>query len=122
MSASIDQVLAFFFRPQGRIPRSEFILGLLVIYALCLALVTFMVLHTSLEGAAVLVGLLLGIPLTLAQIMLVIKRCHDIALPGSFVVLLAVPLANVAWLIALLFIPGTAGPNLYGAQPAYMTD
>ena len=119
MSVSTNEVLAFFFRPQGRIPRGEFVLGVLLLYALSLVLVTFMYLHTSMEGLALLVGMALGIILTVAQIMLVVKRCHDIALPGSFVVLLFIPLVGLAWLVALLFIPGTAGPNLYGPEPAY---
>ena len=48
------------------------------------------------------------------NIMLAIKRSHDFNVTGWASLLIFVPLAN----LALLFIPGTDGPNRYGNKTA----
>jgi len=44
-------------------------------------------------------------------VMLTIQRCHDFNVTGWLALLIVVPLANLAF----LFIPGTDGPNRFGA-------
>ena len=57
-----------------------------------------------------------------ALLMLVAKRCHDMGLPGSFLVVLLVPGIQIVWLAALFLVPGSAGPNPYGLKPIFRTD
>ncbi len=44
-------------------------------------------------------------------VMLTIQRCHDFNMTGWLALLIVVPLANLVFLI----VPGTAGPNRFGA-------
>lgn len=44
-------------------------------------------------------------------VMLTVQRCHDFNVTGWFALLIVVPLANLVF----LFIPGTDGPNRFGA-------
>jgi uncharacterized membrane protein YhaH (DUF805 family) len=44
-------------------------------------------------------------------VMLTIQRCHDFNVTGWLALLIVVPLANLVF----LFIPGTDGPNRFGA-------
>ena len=49
--------------------------------------------------------------MALLGVMLTIQRCHDFNLTGWLALLIVVPLANLVF----LFIPGTDGPNRFGA-------
>lgn len=44
-------------------------------------------------------------------VMLTVQRCHDFNVTGWLALLIVVPLANLVF----LFIPGTDGPNRFGA-------
>ncbi len=118
MAPEFDKILSFFFRPQGRISRAEYALGIALIYALSLAALTFAFARVESTPVFLLV-MPFTAPLTVALFILVVKRCHDLGLPGSFVLLLIVPVVGIVWLIALCFVPGTAGPNAYGARPEF---
>jgi len=120
-AASAD-IIRFFFRAEGRIGRMEYALGTAFILAVDLAAILFLIARTDLAASALLVVAVAGLPLTVAELVLVAKRCHDIGLPGSFILLLAVPPIGVFWLIALALIPGDQKPNLYGAPPRFGPD
>lgn len=120
--AGLKEVLAFFYRPRGRIGRGEYALGLALVYAISLAVLAFAVTHPEILELTLALAMWLAIPLTIGFLVVVAKRCHDIGLPGSFVLLLIVPAVGVFWLIALFFIPGNATPNLYGAPPSFRRD
>jgi uncharacterized membrane protein YhaH (DUF805 family) len=63
-------------------------------------------------GDAGLVVLALGwVALIVLGFMLTIQRCHDFNMSGWLSLLMLVPLVNLIF----LFIPGTDGPNRYGA-------
>jgi len=119
-AASPAQVLAFFFRPQGRIGRTEYALGIVFVYAVSFALMLFVLSRFGAEGGPILLAMVVTLPLTVAAFVIVAKRCHDLGLPGTFLLLVFVPMIGVIWLIALAFIPGTAGPNVYGAAPRFL--
>lgn len=121
-AAGFQDVLGFFYRPQGRIGRAEYALGIAFIYAINFAILSFVVLHTDGEPGAIVLASIAAIPLTIAFVVIVVKRCHDLGLPGTFVLLMFVPIAGILWIVALFFIPGTAGPNLYGPPPAFRRD
>jgi uncharacterized membrane protein YhaH (DUF805 family)/ribosomal protein L33 len=46
-----------------------------------------------------------------------VKRLHDLDQSGLFYLFFLVPIANIALGLALLFMPGTKGPNRYGDDP-----
>jgi len=123
-AASNEQILSFFFRPQGRISRREYLLGTVFILFVNVALLFFLVGHSPAEPgpAFVFLALFAGLPLTIAQLVLASKRAHDFGLPGIFVLLLIVPFVGFCWLLALLFWPGNPGPNAYGPPPRFSRD
>jgi uncharacterized membrane protein YhaH (DUF805 family) len=121
-AAGLDQVLAFFYRPQGRIGRVEFALGVVLVYTLGLAILFFFLARFDPESGAVAFVIVASLPLSVGMLIIVAKRCHDIGLPGTFLLLLFVPIVGIVWLIALCFIPGTAGPNAYGPAPQFLPD
>lgn len=121
-AAGLDQTLAFFYRPQGRIGRGEYLLGIAFIWSISFAILSLVIAHTDASPGMLVVGSILGIPMTVAFLVLVAKRCHDLGLPGSFLLLLAVPFAGIIWLLALMIIPGNRGPNLYGPPPTFRTE
>ena len=83
--------------------------------AVNLAVFAFLVARDALAPPVLVLVAVLGLPLFVAQLVLVAKRCHDIGLPGSYVLLLFVPVLGFAWLVALAVMPGNPGPNAYGA-------
>ena len=87
-----------------------------------LAVFAFLVARDALSPPLLVLLAMLGLPLFVAQLVLVAKRCHDIGLPGSYVLLLFVPVLGLAWLVALAIIPGNPGPNAYGAAPRFAAD
>lgn len=119
--AGVDAFASFYFKPAGRIARREYVLGLGLILALSFAGVSRL-----LAGDAPIVVVvamsLLWFPFLVAELVLVAKRCHDIGLPGTFLLLVFVPVVGIVWLIALLLMPGTAGPNAYGPAPQFRQD
>lgn len=121
-AATRDQLIAFFYRPVGRIGRLEYCLGIGFIMAICCAILAATIARGALGGAPLAVALILGIPLLVAELVLIVKRVHDFGLPGSFCLLLAVPGVGLFWLLALAVIPGDAGPNAYGGVPAFRRD
>jgi uncharacterized membrane protein YhaH (DUF805 family) len=121
-AAGTHQILAFFFRPAGRISRREYGLGILFILFVSYAFLALLLPRIPLRTDLVLLIAFLGSPLTVAILVLVAKRCHDLGLPGSFVLLLAVPFAGPVWLVLLALLPGNARPNLYGAEPRFAPD
>ena len=116
-------MLIFFFRPVGRIGRTEYALGIGTLVAIEAAVVTYFLGHEdSRPGRGPLLLVLVGLPVLVAEFVLVAKRCHDIGLPGLFVVLLFVPVLGVGWLLLLAGMPGSPGLNPYGAPPGFDPD
>lgn len=120
--AGIDQLLRFFFRPQGRIGRREYILGIAFIMALDAAVLSVLWSGGGATSGFLLVALIVGLPLLVGQLVLVAKRCHDIGLPGSFVLLLFVPFVGFGWLVFLALMPGNRNANGYGPAPRFDSD
>jgi uncharacterized membrane protein YhaH (DUF805 family) len=121
-AAANADIARFFFRTEGRIGRSEYLLGIGLILAVDAAVLLFLIARTDFDPGVLVLFAITGIPLTVAMLVLVAKRCHDIGLPGSFVLLLVVPPVGAFWLIALAIIPGNGRPNLYGAPPQFRPD
>lgn len=112
----------FFFRARGRIGRQEYLLGLAFIYAVNATLLSFALHQSDHDLALGLVIMLTTFPSTVGVFALSAKRCHDMGLPGSFVLLLVVPLIGLIWMFVLAIAVGTPGPNAYGAPPRFGPD
>ena len=52
-----------------------------------------------------------------SNIMMGVRRLHDLDLSGWWMLLLFVPLVNILFYIYILFFKGTEGPNQYGEDP-----
>lgn len=68
-------------------------------------------------GLAILVGGVGYIGLIVLNCMGALRRLHDVNASGWLLLLMFVPLVNLVLAIFLLFVPGTQGPNNYGARP-----
>lgn len=64
-----------------------------------------------------LVTLLAGLPIIVLGILFGIRRLHDMNLSGWFLLLALIPIVNLLLSLAMLFWPGTPGPNQYGPPP-----
>lgn len=95
-----------------------------VLYIVC-----FVVLMAVVWGIAggITSGMESGAPLIIAYIITLIcsisswivgaQRCRDFGWSGWAILLSLIPAVGAIFLIAILFVPGTAGPNKYGADP-----
>ncbi len=61
--------------------------------------------------------LIVGIPMLILSLMFGIRRLHDMNLSGWFILVMLIPLVSAIFSLALLFWPGTRGPNKYGPPP-----
>jgi uncharacterized membrane protein YhaH (DUF805 family) len=115
----IDDFLRFFFTVGGRISRREYALGLVFIYAVNAALLSFALHQDDHYLALGLTIMISALPSTLALFALAAKRCHDLALSGAMTLLLLVPVVGLLWLVGLGFVAGDSDPNLYGPPPRF---
>jgi uncharacterized membrane protein YhaH (DUF805 family) len=118
----IDRLLAFFFRPGGRIGREEFVLGTGFILAIDAAVIVSLSPEEPGAGDRIALFLVFTLPLLVAQFVLAAKRSHDLGLPGSFVLLLVVPVLGLGWMLLLATMRGSPGINSYGAPPEFRPD
>ena len=117
-AASLNQIAAFFFSIDGRVGRGEYVLGILFLLALNIAVVLFLTGQTA-GQMAMSTMMIVGLLFAPSQFIIAIKRCHDLGLPGLFVLLFLVPIFGVLWLIALAVIPGSPDANRYGPAPQF---
>lgn len=64
-----------------------------------------------------LLGSILAVPVTIAQIFLGIRRCHDLNHSGLWLAVMLVPIIDVFFGLYLWFWSGTHGDNDYGPDP-----
>lgn len=97
------------FSVSGRIGRARYIaygIGFYILFGIIAGLLTAAL--GSVGGALMVVA---WVALVVIAFMLTIQRCHDFNMSGWLSLLMFVPLANLIFLI----IPGTDGPNRFGA-------
>ena len=111
------------FTTEGRLNRARYI-KYMVIFALCMAAAKFTMscMATLLTGDPE-GGLVMAITLVLAviagtgNVLMMIRRVHDLGKSGYFVLLAFVPIIGIIFSIYLLCAPGQVGWNEYGADP-----
>lgn len=64
-----------------------------------------------------LIGSVVGLALTLLELTVVARRCHDAGWTGWLCPIVLLPYVGFAFMILMLFVPGTKGPNQYGPDP-----
>jgi len=108
----------------GRISRSQFCLGVILIVGapfLLEAILSALMKHPVFFTYPVLglIILYLILVLTFLPILfgLCARRCHDIGIPGSSVLLLFFPFINFILALYLLLMPGQRRVNSYGPVP-----
>ena len=121
-SADRERLIAFFFKPDGRIGRTEYLLGVGFIWSAGFAVISLLVTESGPVPGLVLIAGAIALVLTIGQFVLVAKRSHDLGLPGIFVLLLFVPVIGIGWLLLLAAMPGNQRTNAYGPPPAFRPD
>lgn len=113
------------FSSQGRIGRLRYMAySFSIIYGafILAALLVFVfpnLLNSStyrVDGILVIIGLGL-LSLMFIPILLTIQRLHDMDRSGWLILLFFIPLLNAVLTLALIFMPGSAARNQYGAPP-----
>ncbi|HYL19076.1 MAG TPA: DUF805 domain-containing protein [Burkholderiales bacterium] len=104
------------FSAAGRIGRARYI-GYSIGYALLVGLCAGVIAAATGKAGGGAIGMLVIFAayaaLIVVQMLLTIQRCHDFNTSGWVSLLILIPLVNLLF----WFIPGTDGPNRFGAPP-----
>ena len=114
-----NQIFWLFFGFSGRISRAAYFLAGMMMMVVVVFIAYRIMLAQENTGSGGVWETLFSIALIAslwAQAALGAKRFHDFEKPGMLAALLFVPLFNFITFVALCFIPGTPGPNQYGAM------
>lgn len=112
-------LLWLFFGLQGRVSRRVYWLSYLFLISLDSAVLGQLIgaEEASLFGPAQAVWPFVVVLTMVCNIAVSVKRLHDCGYTGIFALALLVPLVNLAFTIWVGILPGTAGPNRFGATP-----
>ena len=117
------QVFNEIFTTDGRLNRLRY-LKYMIILAICGALAKFTMscMATLFTGdpngsLVMAITLMLALVAGAGNIMLIIRRLHDMGKSGYFALIIFVPVIGIIFSIYLFFAPGTVGYNQYGADP-----
>jgi uncharacterized membrane protein YhaH (DUF805 family) len=116
MSKSVTEDL-FSFR--GRRNRKSYILASLLVAAVMLVvwIIATAVSFASNGYALMIVAGLVTIPLAIMAWALGSQRCRDFGWTGWAMLITLIPYVGWLFAIAIMFVPGTQGPNRYGPDP-----
>ena len=108
--------------PKGRINRKKYILsslgiGLSTVIVAVFLMVSGACLGDAFAGIAGLIVLIMYALCVYIQIVLQIKRWHDLGKTGWFVLLGFIPIVGIIAICFLLFVKGTDGNNNFGNDP-----
>jgi len=114
-----SQLVWLFFRTSGRLSRAAYFLGgLLVALVQAFPLYRFTLVaegtpESQMWAAAFFVAFLASL---WSNIVLAVKRLHDLGKPGPMALVLFVPVISIVAFLVLCLFPGQPGPNRYGAR------
>lgn len=97
-----------YFSAAGRLNRQSYLLRSLFLFLLMLV---------GGALATIVIGFVIIIPAFIANILLNIRRCHDLDLSGWWSIGCLIPYLNVVFYLYLMIKKGTTGPNKYGPDP-----
>lgn len=111
------------FTTEGRLNRKRYLIYM-ILFALVMAgsKFTMSCMATFLTGnpngtLVMIITAILALIAGTGNIMLIIRRLHDIGKSGYFALLAFVPVIGIIFSIAMFIIPGQIGWNEYGADP-----
>ena len=109
---------------QGRINRQRIWIGGLLLGLSMIPVVILFLILAQVGSFLLTIGILIYfaaiIGVSIADIMLYIKRAHDRNHTGWYILLTMIPFIGIIWSIELLFFKGTEGTNQYGEDPRYL--
>jgi uncharacterized membrane protein YhaH (DUF805 family) len=112
----------FYLSAQGRVNRKQFWLWLVLPCTVISVVLVLLDLALGTYDAKDGVGLLSSIfslVVIVPAILVYIKRWHDRDKSGWWMLIVLIPLVGAIWfLVELGFLPGTPGPNRFGAPPS----
>ncbi|MGP2490872.1 DUF805 domain-containing protein [Mesorhizobium sp. PUT5] len=114
-----SQLVWLFFRTSGRLSRAAYFLGgLLVALVQAFPLYRFTLVaegtpESQMWAAAFFLAFLASL---WSNIVLAVKRLHDLGKPGPMALVLFVPVISIVAFLVLCLFPGQPGPNRYGAR------
>ncbi len=120
----VEHLKYLYMSPQGRINRQRiWIGGLLLGLSMIPVVILFLILaqigsFLGTIGGLIYFAAIIGV--SIADIMLYIKRAHDRNHTGWYILLTMIPFIGIIWSIELLFFKGTEGTNQYGEDPRYL--
>jgi uncharacterized membrane protein YhaH (DUF805 family) len=112
-------VMEDLFSFSGRRNRKSYILASLAFLAIASVIwaFAFVVSYSTNSIAGMIIAGLLTIPAAIIGWALGSQRCRDFGWTGWAVLITLIPYVGWIFAIAIMFIPGTQGPNRYGADP-----
>lgn len=69
------------------------------------------------SGAPLIIAYVISIILGISSWIVGAQRCRDFGWSGWAILISIIPAVGTIFLIAILFVPGTAGPNKFGPDP-----
>lgn len=111
-SEKVTEAKSKFFSSEGRLNRMPYFLRSLIIWFLALIGAGL----TS-TGILAIIGLPILIGCAVANIMITIRRCHDLNKTGWLTLSLFIPYLCIIPALYFLLAKGTTGPNKYGPDP-----
>lgn len=122
--SSADKEAVFkelFFTSKGRLNRKSYIYRSLFLSLVLCVVQGVLTFAANTIGALELLFAVVAFGFSLfgfvSNIMMGVRRLHDLDLSGWWMLLLFVPLVNILFYIYILFFKGTEGPNQYGEDP-----
>lgn len=114
-------MVAQYLSPHGRLSRRQYFFSTMVVVAITYACVFASVVSAGVSGQRVDATGAFGAIITVfgvgAQVLLSIRRLHDIGRPAWHAWLLLVPFYGFYLCLILSFAPGASGDNAYGPDP-----
>ena len=129
MGQAVKSVLSNYANFSGRARRSEYWWWMLAVFLVSLIPSIFMGIGagqmatssgTSLPGIYVfglILSILIGLAVLIPGIAVAVRRLHDQNKSGAFYLVVFIPFIGAIWLLILMLLEGTRGPNQYGSDP-----
>lgn len=122
--SSADKEAVFkelFFTSKGRLNRKSYIYRSLFLSLVLCVVQGILTFAANTIGALELLFAVVAFGFSLfsfvSNIMMDVRRLHDLDLSGWWMLLMLVPLVNIFFALYMLFFKGTDGPNQYGEDP-----
>ena len=117
-------LISMFLRYDNRLNRKRYFMRLLVLWVIKIAIViTLAILYNTYKNTAfIFLGAIIVIAAFIVNLLLKIRRLHDLNHSGLWILVVFAPVAHFLFFVFLLFWKGTEGPNQYGPDPLEVQD